>query len=75
MKYVIEKGIPVAPRSGEFPFNEMQVGDSILVPWPEAKRARKRAMTRNQRTKTRWVTRTVKETKTSLGGIRIWRTQ
>ena len=75
MKYAIEKGIPLECVKSEFPFNEMQVDDSIFVPWPEAKRARERAMTRNQRSKTHWVTRTVKETKTSLGGIRIWRTQ
>ena len=71
MKYVIEKDIPM--EKSEFPFNEMQVGDSIFVPWPEAKAARKRAMTLNQRSKTHWATRTIEETKTSLGGIRIWR--
>ena len=73
MKYIIEKGISL--ENSEFPFNEMQVGDSIFVPWPEAKKARANVMHRNRLRKTHWSTRTATDTATRVGGLRIWRTE
>ena len=77
MKYVIEKGLPIGSRNRAFPFDEMEVGDSILVQSPESKSARRRAMSLNKKKTpdTPWVTRTIEATEPSLGGIRIWRTK
>ena len=82
MAYKIEKDVPLcrtSSKSNKYPFDQMEVGDSFLVPYAEAKHARMAALTRNAgqykklpkhvTEQRHFVTRTVE------GGTRIWRTE
>ena len=82
MAYKIEKDVPLCRPSSKlnkYPFDQMEVGDSFLVPYAEAKSARMAALTRNAgqykklpkyiTVQRHFVTRTVD------GGMRIWRTK
>lgn len=67
----IEKNIPIpaaAHRGARiWPFADMQVGDSVLIPMERAKPARSAATTLGKRRGFRFVTRAVD------GGLRVWR--
>lgn len=74
MNYPVEKGIPLPPKSKtgprtRYPFEEMQVGDSFLVPDGKAKnRALAIAMTRaGKMLGTQYTQRQVSD------GVRVWR--
>ena len=76
--FVIEKGIPVPPslRGKRYPFNEMEIGDSILIPCGgesvNFERFRNRVTAymsgaRKENKELKLVSRKVE------GGIRVWR--
>jgi hypothetical protein len=82
MAYEIEKDVPLcrhSSKSNKYPFDQMEVGDSFLVPYAEAKHARMAALTRNAgqykklpkhvTVQQHFVTRTVD------GSMRIWRVE
>ena len=82
MAYKIEKDVPLCRPSSKlnkYPFDQMEVGDSFLVPYAEAKSARMAALARNAgrnkklpkhvTVQRHFVTRTVD------GGMRIWRVE
>jgi hypothetical protein len=72
-RYVVAKTVPIpsTPMESEYPFNEMEVGDSFPVPPEEHFKAYKAAMNQNARTRPRkhFIIR-----KTKIE-IRIWRTK
>ena len=82
MAYKIEKDVPLSSyniKSRKYPFDQMEVGDSFFAPYPDAKKARQNAISRNKgkyrklpkniAVQRHFVTRTVE------GGVRIWRTK
>lgn len=67
MKFKIEKKVPV-PTRGKWPFGDMAVGDSFVVP-PELKDgARQAAFAYGSKKNMKFVTRATDE-----GGLRVWR--
>jgi len=73
MPFVIEKGIPIPDRPSSpwigYPWDEMRIGDSFLVPKTSAKSARNAAFSRGRAYKEKYVTRTVED------GLRVWRVE
>ena len=74
MAYEIEKDVELEGYGSKYPFKKMKVGDSFFVPHPEAKQARQAALGRNKRKRNpnnpmRFITRTTE------GGVRIWRVE
>lgn len=69
-KFKIEKDVPVPSRKGIYPFDDMTVGDSILVTGAKKDfhRARNASSVYGKRHGLKFETRTVD------GGLRIWRT-
>jgi len=65
----IEKGIPVPPVRGVWPFGEMEVGDSFLIPAGREKAGKASAWTYGKKHGMRFAVRTEKK------GTRIWRTE
>jgi len=72
--FKIEKGIPLPVRSNEwmilYPFKQMKVGDSFLVPYGETAQAtvKKRVMASSRRYKPmKFVSKLLDE------GVRVWR--
>ncbi len=68
--FKIEKGIPITHKKSEskYPFHELEVGDSILVPLELAKKTRHAAHAIGDRFGYRFATRTQPN-----GDLRIWR--
>ena len=91
MAYKIEKDVPLcrtSSKSNKYPFDHMEVGDSFLVPYAEAKSARMAALSRNAGQYKKFPRYVVGEdlkkhvtvqrhfvTRTVDGGMRIWRTK
>jgi hypothetical protein len=72
MTYVIEKNIPIPPArggNGAFPFADMEIGDSVLVPEEDAKRARASAAAATKRGPGKYSVRTVEN------GVRVFRVE
>lgn len=69
--FKIEKNIPVPDgyRRSNWPFDEMEVGDSFAVPKAKARVAKQAAYNRNKGIDRRYVTRSEGD------GVRIWRVQ
>jgi len=63
----IENGIPVPPVRAVWPFGEMEVGDSFLVPAGREKAAKSSAWTYGRKHGIRFTARMEKK------GVRIWR--
>ena len=66
MNYEIEKDVPIPATTKKYPWNDMNVGDSFLVPDGETKGM---SATHRRKHREEHVTRKVE------GGIRIWRTK
>ena len=75
-KFVVEKGIPVAmwARQGKYPWHEMEVGDSFMVPGltenktpTGAYKVTAAVAYFNSKHKQKFTARTVE------GGMRVWR--
>jgi hypothetical protein len=69
--FEIEKGIPIKSGTGRFPFEQMEVGDSFLVPDGDCSRQAVSAaiVRQHKRSDKRFVTRAAKD------GRRVWRVQ
>lgn len=83
-KLQIEKGIPFANRISEaahykYPFEDMEIGDSFLIPLEDNKRStRQNARTLCRVTFERWAVKWSRDeyqirTAQVEGGIRVWR--
>lgn len=75
-KYKIEKGVPIletrGTRTEEYPFRDLEIGDSFLIPSPSSKEKQSilsQAYNRGKKLNRRFVTRTVPE------GLRVWRVE
>lgn len=70
--YPIEKNVPRPPRAGQYPFADMEVGDSFLVS-DKARGESARVAARNFRLRNApdWIFASRREGT----GLRIWRTQ
>lgn len=68
MKFKIEKKIPIPASRGKWPFAEMAVGDSILVPFELKEGARQAAFAYGAKKNMKFITRAAEE-----GSLRIWR--
>jgi hypothetical protein len=73
MSYAIEKSIPIPDRTaqepGRYPFAQMEVGDSFVVPRSERHRVDNAAAWYRKRRGHRYTRRTLGDT------VRIWRVQ
>lgn len=75
--YEIEDGIPLPPhtrREIRYPFPELEVGQSFLVPWPDGRQPQSFANQISSRA-TQWGRRLgrVFRTRSSREGVRVWR--
>ena len=70
-KFTIEKGVPVEGRATEYkyPIDELEVGDSFMVPWSSGSHGSVRgyASIRNKLTEKKFTCKLVDE------GLRVWR--
>ena len=76
MAFEIEKGIPLAkvaspssPRASKYPWADMEVGDSFLVPGTSVSRLSPSVCSASRRVGFKFKTRTVE------GGVRVWRVE
>lgn len=71
VKFVIEKGVPIVEprysRKPEYPFDEMEVGDSFVA---DVRGATSAAATYGKNHKMKFISRKTKE-----GSYRIWRVE
>lgn len=67
--YEIDKGIEIPQPRSEYPFGEMEIGDSFLAPKEKIKGVRAAASEYGKRKSKRFMTRTVE------GGVRVWRVE
>lgn len=66
--FKIEKGIPAPAKRGKYPFAEMEVGDSFLVPGAATSAEISSAVSyRKNRYQEQYICRSVD------GGLRVWR--
>lgn len=68
MTYRIEKNVPIPMRGSPYPFAEMEVSDSVLVPESVGENARMAAHRHGKKFGKTFISRTVEN------GVRIWRT-
>lgn len=70
MPYEVERGVEIAGKRdyGHYPWEQLRIGDSFLVPPEKASRARRAAYMRTKRTHEVFATRTQTD-----GSLRIWR--
>lgn len=74
-KYVIEKGVPVARANAaeKYPFNDMEVGDSFLVPKDKGNHVRNAASKHGTYGGKKFITRARNEKDHGESGMRVWR--
>ena len=77
--YKIEKGIPVSGltkgrRGSKYPFADMEVGDSFLLPCGDKERVKTMARVSCSITRQK-VTGKLFTARSAEGGIRVWRTK
>jgi hypothetical protein len=66
--FKIEKGVPIRGAAADvYPFRDMEVGDSFLVPSGSARQARNAAYMFGARNSVKFKSRAVS------GGLRVWR--
>lgn len=65
----IDKNIPVPQSGREYPWKQLEVGDSFLVPDTTAKKFGGTVWQARKRTGYKFVTRAVE------GGVRVWRVE
>lgn len=86
-KYEIEKDIPIPPKmrgqNAKYPFNEMEIGDSVFVPVEDVQNCNRpnsavssAANVYAKRSGKKMITRTIRENDEIKGriiGFRVWR--
>lgn len=70
VEYTIDKGVPIKVSSSKYPLEELEVGDSFVIPKEQRRSVATRMTLVKNATGREFTSRTVSDTE-----VRVWRTK